>query len=55
MAVLLRRDASGDGGQSIVCTGCKAVVAFSSNLVKVSLEPKTRRSAVPNKGAEESR
>ena len=37
MAVLLRND----GGQSIVRTGCNAVVAFRGNLIKVSSEPKS--------------
>lgn len=34
MAVLLRDD----GGQTVVCATCKAVVALASDLVKISSE-----------------
>ena len=32
MVVLLRKD----GGQTVTCAACKAVVAFTTDLVKVS-------------------
>jgi hypothetical protein len=51
MAVLIRKD----GGQTVICMGRKAVVAFSFNLVRASSELKPKRSAATKKGAGELR